>query len=567
LELLKTLRHPHLLPVFGAWQTEEFLIVGMELADRTLLDRWREAHDQGLSGIPRDELLEYFRQAARGLDYLNEPRRLPDGKTGPAIQHRDVKPQNLLLVAGSVRVADFGLARVLSNSMTSHTGCCTLAYAAPEFFQGRTARQSDQYSLAATWCHLRGGRPPFEGTPAAVMGGHVSRPPDLSMLPEEERPIVARALAKRPQRRWPNCGAFVDALSEPKLTRRTWVGATVGTIAAGAAFALAVRVLPRQSATSLIAEFTPPEAQLRNSGNPRPRAASLIAEFTPPVENFGPIRGLAFSQDEQFVVTNSSSGQPWVWSMKKFSAQFPLQTLGGPGVALTGNYVEPNILTGGEQGNVEHWSLKTGQLVMSFRGFTESVSSVAFSPRATRIIAGGTDNAIRIWESTGEQLPPLVGSADCVMSICLLPSQFRLLAASGDGLVRLWNLNSRSIEQHFEGHQGPLWSISCSADGRKALSSGEDGTIRLWDISTGRQLRRLECPGGKVMSVLSADGRRALSTAPEGRVVYWDLEHEKTICDFIGSSAPVEALAFTPDQQSAITGSETLRLWRLPSVG
>jgi serine/threonine protein kinase len=232
LELLKTLRHPQLLPVFGAWQTEEFLIIGMELADCTLLDRWPEAHEQGLLGIPRDELLEYFRQAARGLDYLNEPRRLPNGETGPAIQHRDVKPQNLLLVAGSVRVADFGLARVLSHSITSQTGCCTLAYAAPEFFQGQTARQSDQYSLAATWCHLRGGRPPFEGTPAPVVGGHVSRPPDLSMLPEEERPIVARALAKLPPRRWPSCGAFVAALAEPRISRRRWIGVTSGTLAA-----------------------------------------------------------------------------------------------------------------------------------------------------------------------------------------------------------------------------------------------------------------------------------------------------------------------------------------------
>src|SRR5262249_3560431 len=69
-----------------------------------------------------------------------------------------------------------------------------------------------QYSLAVTYCLLRGGRLPFTGGPAALVAGHLHRPPDLSMLPQRERPVVARALAKEPSKRWPNCRAFVAAL-------------------------------------------------------------------------------------------------------------------------------------------------------------------------------------------------------------------------------------------------------------------------------------------------------------------------------------------------------------------
>src|SRR5262249_48838468 len=146
----------------------------------------------------------------------------------------------------------------------------------------------------------------------AVVGGHVSRPPDLSMLPEEERPIVARALAKRPQRRWPSCGAFVDALDEPRLTRRTWIGVSVGTIAAGAVYGLATIMLQQQS------------------------SARLVAKFRRPSEKLGRIRGLAFSQDARFVVTNSSDGQPWVWNFEDRVAWYSLPTAGGPGVAMSG---------------------------------------------------------------------------------------------------------------------------------------------------------------------------------------------------------------------------------------
>jgi formylglycine-generating enzyme required for sulfatase activity/serine/threonine protein kinase len=205
LDLMKNIRHPHLLGLFGAWQVDGYLIVAMELGDRTLMDRLKEAQRDGLPGIPRHELLEYMSEAARGIDHLNNLN----------IQHRDIKPQNLLIVGGGVKVADFGLAKLLETTIASNTGAVTPAYAAPEFLQGETCPQSDQYALAVTYCHLRGGRLPFTGNAAQVMTGHLKEPPDLTMLPEVERSIVGRALAKQPTTRWPSCRAFVDALRKP----------------------------------------------------------------------------------------------------------------------------------------------------------------------------------------------------------------------------------------------------------------------------------------------------------------------------------------------------------------
>jgi tetratricopeptide (TPR) repeat protein len=213
LELMKRIRHAHLLPMFGAWQRDGMLIIAMELADRTLWHRWQEAVNQGLPGIPSDELLVYVQEAAKGLDYLNEPHHRSESGELLGIQHKDIKPQNLLLVGGTVKVADFGLAKVLEHTVTHASGGLTPAYAAPEFFQGQTTRWSDQYCLGVSYCLLRGGRLPFEGTGVQVMAGHVLQPPDLTMLPERERPAVARALAKDPEKRWPNCRQFVEALA------------------------------------------------------------------------------------------------------------------------------------------------------------------------------------------------------------------------------------------------------------------------------------------------------------------------------------------------------------------
>ena len=208
LDLLKHLRHPHLLSIFGAWRQSAHLIIASELADHTLSDRLKERQAAGEAGIPRDELLRYLAEAAEALDFLNNP---PD-KTRPRIQHRDIKPENIFLSGGAVKVGDLGLLRAMKGSQTGHTGSMTLAYAPPEFIEGRTSDRSDQYSLAVTYCLLRGGRLPFTGHHAEMINGHMHRRPDLSMLPVEERPSVARALAKKPRKRWESCGAFVEAL-------------------------------------------------------------------------------------------------------------------------------------------------------------------------------------------------------------------------------------------------------------------------------------------------------------------------------------------------------------------
>lgn len=209
LEVMKDVRHPHLLSIVRVAPRDDVLVIAMKLADRSLADRLEEAKKEGYNGIPHDELLEYMTEAAKGIDYLNDP-----GTSGrPRIQHRDIKPANLLLSGNSVKIADYSLAQALTFNVAESIGS-TPAYAAPEFFDGSTTSRSDQYSLAITYCHLRGGRVPFEGSIVELMEAHRNREPDPDMLPPEERPVVARALSKKSKDRWPTCAAFVEALKK-----------------------------------------------------------------------------------------------------------------------------------------------------------------------------------------------------------------------------------------------------------------------------------------------------------------------------------------------------------------
>jgi serine/threonine protein kinase len=204
LERVKGIRHPYILSLEQFRIIDGQLIIVMELADRNLWDRFRECRGQGLLGIPRDELMRYMEETAEALDLMNNHYQ---------IQHLDVKPQNLFLVFNHIKVADFGLAKVLEGVKATVTGGVTPVYAAPETFEGWVSRYSDQYSLAIVFQELLTGYRPFNGTNTRqLLMQHINGTPELSSLPLLDRTVIARALAKKPDDRWPTCTELVKAL-------------------------------------------------------------------------------------------------------------------------------------------------------------------------------------------------------------------------------------------------------------------------------------------------------------------------------------------------------------------
>jgi len=204
LKRVQTIRHPYILSLERYDILEGQLMIVMELADCNLWDRYRECRGQGLPGIPRDELLRYMEETAEALDLMNNHYQ---------IQHLDVKPQNLFLVFNHVKVGDFGLAKLLERERTAVTGGVTPVYAAPETFEGFVSRFSDQYSLAIVFQELLTGVRPFTGANTRqLLMQHISGTPDLHPLPPADKPIIGRALSKKPEDRWPTCMDMIRAI-------------------------------------------------------------------------------------------------------------------------------------------------------------------------------------------------------------------------------------------------------------------------------------------------------------------------------------------------------------------
>jgi serine/threonine protein kinase len=204
LDRVKAVRHPYILALDRYDIVADRLIIVMELADRSLGDRYQECRLQGLPGIPRDELLDYLAEAAEALDLMNGQYQL---------QHLDIKPQNLFLVYNHVKVGDFGLVKDLEGMQAQMTSGITPLYAAPETFEGVVSRFCDQYSLAIVYQELLTGQLPFSGKSSKhLMLQHLQGAPDVAPLPPHDREPIARALAKKPDARHPRCVDLVRAL-------------------------------------------------------------------------------------------------------------------------------------------------------------------------------------------------------------------------------------------------------------------------------------------------------------------------------------------------------------------
>jgi serine/threonine-protein kinase len=226
IEISARLSHPNILTLIDSGEADSLLFYVMPYVEgESLRDRMTRENQ-----LPVDEALRITREIADALHYAHSK----------GIIHRDIKPENILLEAGHAVVADFGIARAVSEAggtQLTKTGYAvgTPAYMSPEQALGHRDidHRTDMYSLGCLLYEMLGGEPPYMGaTPQAILARKAVDPVRSirvvrAAVPESLEIAVTKALGRDPEDRYATVQEFAEALEQepapPILDRETLV--------------------------------------------------------------------------------------------------------------------------------------------------------------------------------------------------------------------------------------------------------------------------------------------------------------------------------------------------------
>lgn len=231
------------------------------------------------------------------------------------------------------------------------------------------------------------------------------------------------------------------------------------------------------------------------------------------------------------------------------------------------------VLAGARNRNVCLFDVNTGQLLHEMTGHTQEIWGAAFTADGKQALTGSWDQSIRVWDvTTGKQSRAFNNVRDHVRCLALSPDG-KLLAAghfavvNGPGTIRLWDVAKGTEVRVMKGHELEVTSVAFSADGKSLVTSSFDKTVRIWRVADGKEVKCLKGHTGRIeCAVFTPNGQRVVSCAGESdpTLRLWDVSSGKQLGESEQVAEGFLSLAALPDNRHCLTAGKdgSIRLWR-----
>jgi len=597
--IIAHLEHPNIVRVFDFDVEEGTPFLVMSYAPNGNL---RQLYAKGMV-LPPNTIISYVKQVTSALQYAHDEKLI----------HRDIKPENMLLGRhNDILLSDFGIALATQSSRLHSTQevIGTAAYMAPEQFQGKPRRASDQYALGIIVYEWLCGERPFNGNFTELFSQHLFVPPPslgkkVPSIPPEVEQVVLTALAKNPEERFSNVRDFARALeqayqsSQPPQSRPITLPS--------------VMPLPSQH-SSLTKKADPsPASQLSRSTNvntpqnlsPQPTVKATPFHTSVISSNLNSKLETASSRMSGppqrhltrravilgLVGTVAGGGIIWIVRSKSLSGQKiqVVSTPRNPSPILTtyrGHSKSVNsvawsfdgkrIASGSDDLTVQVWDAATGNHVFTYHGHIGIVTAVVWSPDSRLIASGSNDNTAHVWDATtGGNIFTFL--ADAYFTVNTVSWSFdgkyiafgdSPIAINGNGgqdnRVRVWDATTGNSVFTYHGHSAAVTNVAWSPHEQRIASASDDTTVQVWDATTGENVFTYHGHSDMVTAVAwSPDGKRIASCGYDKTVQVWDATTGSNVLTYSHHSDVVYTVAWSSDGKYIASGSvdKTAQVW------
>ena len=285
---------------------------------------------------------------------------------------------------------------------------------------------------------------------------------------------------------------------------------------------------------------------------------------------------VAFAPNGRYVASGLDDKTITIWDVSQGKCAHILKGRKGSGstagsiASLSFSPDSTKLVSGSYDGEVTLWDILTGKAILTFPTNAKTVNTVSISPDNRVIMAGNDSQQIMVWNmSTGDNKTFKTAEGES-MTRTVTPYAFsrdgrQALSTDERNSLILWDIPSGKELKRFSGSHGEITALAFSPDGSRAIAGTSGGNLVIFDVASGKDIRTLNGHSGLVRSVVfSNDGAYAFSGSHDNSARLWEVSTGKEVCQLTTENPKqIKAVAMSPDQRLLVTGSMdgTTRVW------